>query len=126
MNSVHLDCSDLHNIRLISELPNSIYIDGEQFIRQFEQVVQDLKAEKPLRKIMYREGYNETTFTEWRCGYFHRWGDRVYENREGQTFVTDTVAIVEGLTGTIYQIIPSNLQFEDWKIEPNKGAQKNA
>ena len=40
MNTVHLDCSGLHNIRLEKgNLPDTIYIDGSQFLTKLEQIL---------------------------------------------------------------------------------------
>lgn len=48
MSEIRLDCSQLRDINLRSDLPNSIYVDGEQFLRQFEQIVQSIPQQREL------------------------------------------------------------------------------
>jgi hypothetical protein len=116
MSSIQLDCSQLRDIRLHSDLPNSLYIDGEQFLRQFEGIVQQMAYEKPLRKVSFRTK-RMTSRQVSLDGYFHQYGTEIYENREGQDFVTQTIAIVESVDGVIYKILPEDLIFLDRKKE---------
>ena len=40
MNSIYLDCSGLHSIRVDSDgLPHSIYIDGQDFINRLNEAI---------------------------------------------------------------------------------------
>jgi hypothetical protein len=48
-------------------------------------------------------------------GSFHRWGDDMLENTEGQAFVNMTVAIIEDKYGNLYKIDPIQIQFvKEW------------
>jgi hypothetical protein len=48
MSTIQLDCSQLRDIRLHSDLPNSIYLDAETFLRQFESIVQSIPQTREL------------------------------------------------------------------------------
>lgn len=108
-NSIYLDCSGLRNIRL-ENVPDSIYLDAENFLRQFESIVQQMTYREPLRKVMFRTGFGKT-LSGWMNGSFHAWGNRVWENTEGQAFVPDTIAVIEDEHGNVYQVEPVNIQF---------------
>jgi hypothetical protein len=75
--------------------------------------------EKPFRKVVFRL-WEKGKKSNFMYGYFHRWGEQTYENREGQTFVPNTIAIIEGVTGVIYRVEPDMMHFSDWKLSDEK------
>ena len=52
MNNVYLDCSGLHDISLRSDLPGSIYIDGQEFINRLNETIRE--AATTFIKIGYK------------------------------------------------------------------------
>ena len=48
MQDIHLIYMGPESIRLHSDLPNSINIDGEQFLRQFEAIIRDIPQQREL------------------------------------------------------------------------------
>ncbi len=110
---IYLDCSGLHNIRL-EGVPNSIYLDAEVFLRNFQSILDQINYVAPLRKVKFRTGFGKT-LSGWMDGSFHRWGDDMLENTEGQAFVNMTVAIIEDKYGNLYKIDPIQIQFvKEW------------
>lgn len=56
MQQIHLDCSGLRDIRLDARnLPNPIYIDGEDFIIRLEQTLSQQIYELQEKQLSFKE-----------------------------------------------------------------------